>query len=476
MKLLGVAVAVLACSACGVASNSASPATSQKAAVDGDLSPAPGIACDADSNPEGDIQGYVPPEDMSSGRVYEGYWCNARLISRVTAAPTNISAGGGFRVERYVDRDGHECAYYDSNALFPGSIDGVQVLDMSTQPPTLTAQLRSPGMLSPHESLRLNQARGLLVAALGNPFTHPAIVDIYDVSSDCRAPRLLASTAFQSGGVPVLGHESGFAPDGLTYYVTSIAGSIAAIDLTNPASPQLVYHSRDWSPHGVSLSNDGRTMFMTTGSGAAENPGRMIILDVSEIQDRKPNAVAREISTLTWPEASIPQNATPFRRHGHDYVIETDEFGGGGQPVGAARIINVDDLKNPYVVSRLRLAVHNLADSGFTTHYCTVPSRVDPEIIACGFLGSGLRVFDISDVANPREVAYANLTQFQNSLNTTSDRALDAQHGNVYAAPAYDPESNDIWYTDTQNGFFVVHLTEATGIKRFAREYVTPGS
>ena len=47
-------------------------------------------------------------------------------------------ATGGFRVHRYVDKDGHECAYYDTALLFPTNAlslsaepTGVAVLDMT---------------------------------------------------------------------------------------------------------------------------------------------------------------------------------------------------------------------------------------------------------------------------------------------------------------------------------------------------------
>ena len=65
---------------------------------------------------------------------------------------------GGFKVERYVDASGHECAYYDSTLLlgtdlFDGSL-GTNVLDMSDPAnPVKTASLTTPAMLSPHESL-----------------------------------------------------------------------------------------------------------------------------------------------------------------------------------------------------------------------------------------------------------------------------------------------------------------------------------
>lgn len=44
------------------------------------------------------------------------------------------------------------------------------------------------------------------------------------------------------------------------------------------------------------------------------------------------------------------------------------------------------------------------------------------------------------------------------------------------AAPAYDEETRDIWYTDGNSGFYVVRLTDASGIKRFARRILYPGN
>lgn len=76
-----------------------------------DSGPTPGIACDEGSKPE-TIQGKAPKADYGSGRAAEGYFCNARLVS-------HSETSGGYRVERYVDAAGHECAYWDSTLLWP---------------------------------------------------------------------------------------------------------------------------------------------------------------------------------------------------------------------------------------------------------------------------------------------------------------------------------------------------------------------
>ena len=72
-----------------------------------------------------------------------------------------------------------------------GEAGGVHVLDMRTRArPVETARLLTAAMDSPHESLALNAARGLLAAGTGSPATAPGIVDVYDVSQDCRHPVL----------------------------------------------------------------------------------------------------------------------------------------------------------------------------------------------------------------------------------------------------------------------------------------------
>src|SRR5581483_7254046 len=106
------------------------------------------------------------------------------------------------------------------------------------------------------------------------------------------------------------------------------------------------------------------------GSGT---PG-LVILDVSDIQKRVANPTVKLISQTTWPDVSIPQVPIPVTIGGHPYLVEVDE-------------------------------------------YATVPQRTDPGIMACSFLASGLRVFDIRDPQHPRELAYYNAPP---SMGTTS--------------------------------------------------------
>lgn len=416
--------------------------------------------CGPGSRPESGIQGRVPLSDHESGRAAEGYTCNTELVGEYTI-PDAIGTVGGFKTERYVDASGRECAYYDTTLVFGANLAdgqaGVNVLDMSDpSQPSLSARLVTAAMQSPHESLILNQERGLLVAVLGNPASFPGAIDIYDVSADCRSPVLVSSS-----GTGVLGHESGMPPDGLTYYTASLdSGTLAAVDISNPVVPIPLWFTNDYQPHGLSLSDDGDRAYVTVRGG-------MVILDTSEVQARVPNPTVTEIVSFSWSPMSTPQNALPVTIDGAPYLVEFDEFGAQTE-VGAGRIIDIRDETNPFVVSEIRLEVHNPENfdaqvddpgatalfQGYANHYCSVPKRVNPGIVACSMIVSGLRVFDIRDPFNPREIAYFNAPVNPRVVTEPSPASNYAM-----ASPAFVPERGEIWYNDGHNGFYAVRVT-----------------
>ena len=419
----------------------------------------PRANCLPGARKEPGIQGRVP-----EGAAEKGLHCNVDLIGRQ-------GSSGGFKVHRYIDTRGRECAFYDTALLFPtnafklsGDSAGVAVLDMSNpRKPVQTATLTESPMNSPHESLALNAKRGLLAAVMGNPTVYPGLVSIYDVSQDCRKPVLQSTRP-----VARLGHESGFSEDGKTYYATSTAfNAITAIDVSDPKNPHSIWLG-DVNSHGMSLNRDGTRGYL------ADTDGELTILDTSEIQARKANPQAREISRLTWRAASIPQNAIPFSVSGKPYLLETDEYtqgtsgGGNSDEVGAARIIDISDERKPKVVSNLRLQVNQPADhqkaendpgatspvQGYAAHYCDVSTPKDPTVVACSFIASGLRVFDISDVTKPREIAY----YVPPSRNQT-ENGFD---GSSYAMskPAVVPRRREVWFTDGVSGFYNLRVND----------------
>jgi hypothetical protein len=421
----------------------------------------PRANCGPGSKPEPGIQGRVP-----AGSATDGLWCNVSLLS-------HQGTSGGFKVYRYVDAAGHECAYYDTALLFPLNAFnvnskglGVVVLDMADPShPQQTDLLTEIPMLTPHESLNLNPRRGLLAAVSGNPSTYPGVVSLYDVHADCRHPQLQFTKPLAR-----LGHESGFSQDGRTFYATGTATTaITAIDVSDEKDPHVLWQGNVVS-HGMSLSDDGNRAYVADPTGR-----NMLIMDTSQIQARKPDPQVREISRITWSPASIPQNAIPFTEGGHPYVLEFDEYNastlGSGSPddVGAARIIDIGDETHPKVIANLRLQVDQPADhkeasgdpgainaaQGYAAHYCNIPTRTDPKIVACSFIASGLRLFDISDLVHPKEIGYF--------VAPTQAKTENGEQASDFAMsePAFVPERREVWFTDGTSGFYALRVAKS---------------
>jgi hypothetical protein len=442
----------------------------------------PQTPCAKGSRPETDRQGRAPLRDYATGRAAKGYTCNLTDIG-------HEGDSGGFQVHRYVDKAGHECAFYDGTLLFPANEPnapgGVVVLDMSNPAkPVRTTVLNTLAMKTPHESFRLNTARGLLAAVAGSPATQAGVVDVYDASADCRHPVFKSTLP-----IGILGHEGAFSPDGRTYWAATTADrGLSAIDLTDPAVPQLLMHSMTIATHGLSVSDDGKRLYLadvTSDRGAMQNyyteitngGGGMRIMDATPIQDRVTGTLdLKEIGYVTWPEVTIPQSTIPVTIKGHRYVIEFDEYDSNttayspDENVGGVRIIDIADEKHPKVISRIRLAVWEKAargtdqkddpgassgTQGYAAHYCAVPQRKDPGIVACSMIASGMRVFDVRDPFHPREVAYAN------HPGPITGNSVSPGGAAAMSAPAFVPARREVWYSDGNSGFWVERLSAA---------------
>jgi len=449
------------------------------------LAPVPRAVCGPGSRPTpaDELDGRISRHDHDDGAAALGFQCNAVLVGKHTQekagqSGTIVGSVGGYKVIRYVDKYGNECAYYDTSLLPPANVPdgnlGVRVLDMHDPThPALSTILASPAMSFPHESLVLSQKRGLLMAVAGNlsQTVLPGEVDIYDLNATpglgCKQPLLLSSTP-----LGIYGHESGISPDGNTFYASSLSNeTVTALDISDPRVPKLIVHQQGVAAHGIYISPDGNTAYVARG----QNNNGFEIYDVSSIQNREPNPRMKFISKLTWNQMSVPQMAMPFTSHGKLYILESDEFlRNGTDRTGAARIIDISDPKNPFVVSNLRLEVHMEAnrvngqlqdDPGttangnnpfdfaqdYTSHFCNVPTRVDPPIAACGMSISGLRVFNIQDVYHPREVAYFTAP--------VQKRVFPEGSNWAYSQPTFAPERKEIWYTEAYTGFYAVRLT-----------------
>src|SRR4051794_17725222 len=152
--------------------------------------------CQPGDKAETGLQGQIPQPDRVSGRAAEGYICNLKIVG-------TLQTRGWISLDTYGD-----CAYFSDTQ---GSTDtGTLAVDVSNPAhPVKTAYLTEPGMGNTWESMKVSAVRGLLAAGHDQQNS----LNVYDVKTDCRHPRLLFHGDMPTG----IGHEGTFSPDGTIY-------------------------------------------------------------------------------------------------------------------------------------------------------------------------------------------------------------------------------------------------------------------
>jgi hypothetical protein len=452
VRLVAVSVAAVSALLLG-----ASIASAQAIPILSDGFPAhvPKAICGRGDHTESGLQGETTEQERFSGDSETAYNCNLELVGEEPQATYQ----GAYSQDGPAYYD--VCAYYGTDNG-PTTGQGVKVIDASDpRHPAVTANLTdSPAALAPHESLHANANSRLLVMGQTTGMNFA----VYDIS-DCRHPVLKGSINASSDSFHHMGE---FATDGRTFYATQnfrgLGGFLYIFDLSDPANPRELppwQFLGDGRPHSLNLNWDGflpgapeGTLlfagqpgeFGMTAPSSSVGPDGLVIEDVSDYQFRRPNPQIRIISTLFWADQGQSESMIPVHINGHPYLISTDEAGGAGgstgwagacargaSPFGYPQIIDVADVKNPKIVSKLRLQVSdptncaalfaetppdfpgtapgtNLPAISGTTNYseetCEPDNQKHTKMLACGFQNGGLRVFDVRDLTHPKEIAY----------------------------------------------------------------------
>ena len=435
--------------------------------------------CGPDDRPETALQGQVPLADRASGRSVEGYSCN---LSEVGFMPSSS----------FANFDTYEnCAYYSDTIGAFNAEGGTVVVDVSDQrKPVQTAYLTEKAAANAGESLRVHRGRGLLVADryflaqgasnVDDPEANRALA-VYDISKDCRKPRLLADVIMPSA----VGHEGCFQADGMVYYMAS-TDTITPIDLSDPTKPKQLSEPQNLGIHGCSTSEDGNRAYL-----ADIGTGRLAIADTSEVQARKQNAQIKVVGELPTPSNSGQQSTVPITYGGRPYIFNFSEYAALGRPCasrpdretnfGYPMIVDIADERNPKVVSKIfnevTLPENCAAVSGdsatfptngltkgdvfglvgsrvflYDSHYCSTDRMHDPTIAACASFGSGIRVYDIRNPAAPKEMAYYN--------PGTTDSPAGAVSNATVARPVIRSDLGQIWFADIAKGFHTVQFRD----------------
>ncbi|MGF0318808.1 LVIVD repeat-containing protein [Nocardia fluminea] len=365
----------------------------------------PRADCGPGSLPETGLQGDVPAGDRDSGRSTQGYRCNMSMVGGYAGRGAGITSTSF-----------EHCAYMGT--FFPGNMlsehPGVQVLDVSDPAnPRLTATLAEPAMLAgTWETLKVNTTRKLLVGT-GVPVGIGAgYLSVYDIS-DCARPRLLnpGTGSNLAMPLPITTHEGGFSPDGRTYWASGVVpGFLSAIDLTDPANPRVIWQGLTGiEAHGLGVSPDGNRLYISALGG-------FTVLDVSAVQRRDPNPHVPHRGRTFWTDGWATQHSVPVTYDGVPHLFTVDEGGSGG-----VKLIDVSDDSAPRITAKIKLEINlpqhidagigsSMGGSAFSyeSHYCTADRPDNPTALACGWISSGIRVFDVRDPGGIREIAYFN--------------------------------------------------------------------
>jgi LVIVD repeat len=429
------------------------------------------IATRADCGPndrqEGGLQGQTTLAERFAPGEFRAYNCNLELVGQTVGE----GVSPGFAIT-------DKCAYVAQWRVSPPLTSalenpGLMVIDVSDpNNPKVTKYLQTPGMLRPSESLIVNLKRKLLIGQnLDTSSAYGNSLDVYDIS-DCLNPVLKFS-----GIIPgYIFHGGDFNADGTLLWGATgpvtrqkdpdIGDTLTALDISDPSRPKVVAKWRTDDPenlvrfHGVSVSDDGNTLYFTIGEHlytrvngkVVPSPNQGIgILDVSDVQARKSNPQITMIGKpYYWDDILHNQYVHPFEIDGHRYLwenrldgvisneaqIHTGDSGirvgksfrrptespemacSAGKPAwGYVSIIDIENPATPKRVSALKLEVQDAKNClataydpvyghGYSPLNCNVDNYQDARMIVCSFAEGGVRVFDIRDVMHPKEIAY----------------------------------------------------------------------
>ena len=394
--------------------------------------PAPRATCGAGDMPEGELQG----EGIENVRC-------------------NLTVHGQVQVPHFLSLAWHEnCAYVNST-------DATSVVDVSdSSAPTVVTKLTTTGMQNNWESMKVHEGRGLLAGYQADG----TVVDLYDVSADCKAP--VFQSSLNVGGI---GHSGNFSEDGSVYYASSLySGEVFAIDVMDPAQPRLITSKffdtagNSIGSHDLSIGKNGTRGYFTFPSLINAFNGTLAIVDLTSVKERADAAEGRSVKDFEWQDGAASQYPIPITYRGADHLVVTDELGSGacGNPAkphfGYAHIFDLRDEQMPRLVSQVKTAAQDAANCeaatrsagtffGVGTHYCNVDRRDDPRLLSCGLWSGGVRVFDIRNPWRPREIAYFDTAG-------TDDMVPGLQRILV--------DKRELWVASTAGTFYVLKFAD----------------
>jgi hypothetical protein len=321
------------------------------------------------------------------------------------------------------------CAYVGdrSYAAKPRPGSGIAIVDVSKPSrPTRVGTIPARANTTQRE-LRADVGLGLLVVEDYSPYIGGALPDysgndlqVYDISKDCRKPRLLSTYDFG----PRAPHEFFLWKDPkhagrvLAYVTTTIYGpDLNVLDLSDPTAPRLI--SAYVAPqqeasgtgdtiatqnpssyiHSVSLSDDGTRAYVGGWDFGT------YVLDTSGLADPSGIPVMRPLSTKVLDYgANVHGNVkVPGKPYG---VMVQEEYANAGRscPFGWLRMADMTDasaltLAGGYRLPENECSKAKAANGTFTAHNQTT----FPSLALLTYYSGGLRAVDTTNPYKPVE-------------------------------------------------------------------------
>jgi hypothetical protein len=438
--------------------------------------------CGPGAIPETGLQGQVPRADQDSGRSKRGYRCNLRLVGQNDVQ----NRGANFQLGWHGD-----CAYVGivGNQVSQGStsppqhpLEGVAVIDASNpRQPELVRIVQSPVGRTQHEALEVNERRGMLVVQIGG--LSAQWIEIYDVSSDCRNP--VFKGRYDAGSATYHGQK--VSDDGMTVYASDTFSQpgrpvLDVIDVSDMTQPKLL---KRWDPmeetppvrhaiHDLDLSSDGTRAYLgavapgswigtiVAGPPSTRGGPSMVTLDTTDIQERRPNPDLKVVSSVELP--NFGHTVRRARIAGRPYIFSSGEapvVGADNCPWAWGHVLDMSDERNPVPVSEIKLEVNEQSncprtgpdDAVYSIHYIGVDDEENTTRVLYTYYTGGLRVFDVRDPANPREVAYYHPPPKEETVL----KPVSPFFGDVHK-PTWDSVTSDVRYRAGENHIWAVSI------------------
>lgn len=344
----------------------------------------------------------------------------------MTSTRTETVEARNIHLIGHTDLDGHgDCMHVNVKDGFAfvghmgGDRVGTSVVDVTNpaQPRLVTQILTPPGTHS-HKVQVVGDV--LLVNHERNPAERDATewsagTQVYDVSNPA-VPKELAFIAAPGKGV----HRMTYWTEPYAWITGSDTGYtdqfLQIVDLASPTTPREVGRwwmpgmheaggeqpswpsGRRWALHHAIVRGD-RAYCTWWDAG-------LVILDVSDV--RNPTMVSHV--DFGAEQSGATHTALPLP--GRDLVVVTDEAINDRRdvPQKQVRLIDIADERNPRVVSTLPVPEGNFRDRAgrfgpHNLHEMRPGSFRSSHLIHLTYFNAGLRMYDVSDPMDPREVA-----------------------------------------------------------------------